>query len=387
MNKKICVVTGTRAEFGILSRLISKINSDKSLDLQLIATGMHLSTEFGLTYKEIESHGLRIDKKIEILLSSDTTVGISKSMGLAQISFSEAFEELKPDIIILLGDRFEIFSAASAAMILRIPIIHLHGGEVTEGVMDEPIRHSITKMSHYHFTSTENYKKRVVQLGENPQHVFNVGSLGVDNIKHLSLLSKKQIEKELGFSFKKNNILVTFHPVTLENNTAKDQFENLLKSLSKLKSTQLIFTKCNSDTNGRVINKMIDSFTNNNKDSYATFSLGQVNYFSCLQFVDGVIGNSSSGIIEVPSFKIGTINIGDRQKGRIQAKSVIQCLPTEKDIDAAIQKLYSKEFQINLQHLTNPYEKPNTCDEIISFISKINLNSITIAKQFFDLKY
>jgi GDP/UDP-N,N'-diacetylbacillosamine 2-epimerase (hydrolysing) len=387
LNKKICVVTGTRAEFGILSRLISKINSDKSLDLQLIATGMHLSTEFGLTYKEIESHGLRIDKKIEILLSSDTTVGISKSMGLAQISFSEAFEELKPDIIILLGDRFEIFSAASAAMILRIPIIHLHGGEVTEGVMDEPIRHSITKMSHYHFTSTENYKKRVVQLGENPQHVFNVGSLGVDNIKHLSLLSKKQIEKELGFSFKKNNILVTFHPVTLENNTAKDQFENLLKSLSKLKSTQLIFTKCNSDTNGRVINKMIDSFTNNNKDSYATFSLGQVNYFSCLQFVDGVIGNSSSGIIEVPSFKIGTINIGDRQKGRIQAKSVIQCLPTEKDIDAAIQKLYSKEFQINLQHLTNPYEKPNTCDEIISFISKINLNSITIAKQFFDLKY
>ncbi|RAP34031.1 UDP-N-acetylglucosamine 2-epimerase (hydrolyzing) [Candidatus Marinamargulisbacteria bacterium SCGC AG-410-N11] len=387
MNKKICVVTGTRAEFGILSRLISKINSDKSLDLQLIATGMHLSTEFGLTYKEIESHDLKIDKKIEILLSSDTSVGISKSMGLAQISFAEAFEELKPDIIVLLGDRFEIFSAASAAMISRIPIIHLHGGEATEGLIDEPIRHSITKMSHYHFTSTENYKKRVVQLGENPQRVFNVGSLGVDNIKHLSLLSKQQIEKELGFLFNKNNILITFHPVTLENNTAKNQFKNLLNSLSKLKSTQLIFTKSNADTNGRVINEMIDSFTSKNKNSYASFSLGQVNYFSCLQFIDGVIGNSSSGIIEVPSFKIGTINIGDRQKGRIQAKSVIQCIPTEKDIDTAIQKLYSKEFQKNLQSVSNPYEKPNTCDEIINLISKININSKNIIKKkFYNLK-
>ena len=275
MKKKVCVVTGTRAEFGILSRLIKKIGLDDSFKLQLVVTGMHLSPEFGFTYKEIESHGLKIDKKIEILLSSDSPVGISKSMGLAQISFAEAFEELKPDIIVLLGDRFEIFSAASAALVAQIPIAHIHGGETTEGAFDEALRHSITKMSYLHFTSTDVYRSRVIQLGESPERVFNVGSLGVENISKIDKLTKQELEKELGFLFKEKNLLVTFHPVTLETNTSKIQFESLLNSLNKLKNTQIIFTKSNADTDGRVINSMIDKFVEENSNSYATYSLGQ----------------------------------------------------------------------------------------------------------------
>ena len=385
MNKKICVVTGSRAEFGILSRLIHEIDSDDYLNLQLIATGMHLSPEFGLTYKEIEAHGLRIDKKIEILLSSDTSVSISKSMGLAQISFAEAFEELKPDIIILLGDRFEIFSAASAALVAQIPIAHIHGGETTEGAFDESLRHSITKMSHLHFTSTETYKNRIIQLGENPNHVFNVGSLGVENIKHTNMLKKQDLEKELNFLFKDKNLLVTFHPVTLEKNSIHE-FQQLLNALNNLNNTQIIFTKSNADNYGRKINKMIDEFVNSHPSSFASYSLGQKNYYSCLQYVDAVVGNSSSGILEAPSFNIATINIGDRQKGRVQSKSIVNCKANENDLLDSIRKIYTPDFQNILKNSKNPYEKNNTCKDIIAQIKKL-VGSVEIKKHFFDFKY
>lgn len=384
--RKICVVTGTRAEFGLLYWLIKKIELDNDLVLQLIVTGMHLSPEFGLTYQEIEKE-FNIDKKIEVLLSSDTPVGISKSIGLAQISFSEGFEELQPDLIVLLGDRFEIFSAASAAMISRIPIAHLHGGEITMGLIDEPIRHSITKMSQLHFVATEEYKKRVIQLGEHPSTVYNVGGLGIENILKLSLFSKKKFEESIYFKLNKKNLLITFHPVTLENSTAKLQFNELLKSVDELEDTNIIFTKANSDTDGRIINKMIDEYVSNNKDKSVSFtSLGQLRYLSALQFVDAVVGNSSSGLTEAPSFKIGTINIGDRQKGRVKATSVIDCLPEKDDINKAINKLYSNQFKECLASVVNPYGNGESSIEILDTIKNIYLKNI-IKKTFFDINY
>jgi len=385
MKQKICVVTGTRAEYGLLYWLMKEIKADKELQLLVIATGMHLSPEFGLTYKEIEKE-FTIDKKIEMLLSSDSSVGISKSMGLAQISFAEAYEELKPDLLVVLGDRYEIFSAVSAAMIARIPIAHLHGGETTEGAFDEAIRHSITKMSHLHFVANEEYKKRVIQLGENPAKVFNVGGMGIENIKRFVLLSKEEFEKSIAFKLNKKNILVTFHPVTLESSTASQQFQELLNALDKLQDTNIIFTKANSDTDGRVINQMIDEYVAKNLDkSIGLISLGQLRYLSALQFMDAVVGNSSSGLAEAPSFKIGTINIGDRQKGRIKANSVIDCKPFEQEIAQAFEKLYSIGFQSSLQDIKNPYGDGMASKQIIEVIKNIDLTNI-LKKSFYDLK-
>ena len=383
---KVCVITGTRAEYGLLYWLMKEIQNDKDLELQVIATGMHLSPEFGLTYKEIEKE-FEINKKIEILLSSDTPVGISKSMGLAQISFAEAFDDLKPDIVIVLGDRFEIFAAASAALVSRIPIAHIHGGEVTEGAVDEAFRHSITKMSHLHFTSTEEYRKRVIQLGEEPNRVFNVGAMGIENIKRLKLLSKEEFEKSINFKLNKKNILVTFHPVTLENATAKEQFSELLSAIDELDDTNIIFTKANADTDGRIINKMIDEYVAKNKNKAIAFtSLGQLRYLSALQFVDAVVGNSSSGILEAPSFKIGTINIGDRQKGRIKAKSVIDCEPKKESIQKAFAKLYSSEFQDMLKNVKNPYEQDGfPSKKIIKILKNTDVKNL-IKKRFYDIK-
>ena len=384
-RRKICVVTGTRAEYGLLYWLMKEIEVDSELELQLIVTGMHLSPEFGLTYKEIEKD-FKIDKKIEILLSSDTAIGISKSMGLAQISFSEAYEELNPDILVVLGDRYEIFSAVSAAMIARIPIAHLHGGEATEGLIDEPIRHSITKMSHLHFTATEEYKKRVIQLGENPKRVFNVGGMGIENIKRLKLLSKDEFEKSIDFKLNAKNILVTFHPVTLENSTAKEQFQELLDVIDELENTNIIFTKANSDTDGRVINTMIDEYVaKNDYKSVGFTSLGQLRYLSALQFVDAMVGNSSSGLAETPSFKIGTINIGDRQKGRIKASSVIDCKSNKNSIQDAFVKLYSQEFQKAVKDTINPYGDGCASKKIIEVLKTLNLENI-IKKSFYNLK-
>jgi len=382
---KVCVVTSTRAEYGLLYWLMKEIEQDKDLELQIIATGMHLSPEFGLTYKEIEKE-FKIDKKIEILLSSDTPIGVSKSMGLAQISFAEAFEELKPDFIVVLGDRFELIPIVSTAVVFNIPMVHLHGGETTEGAMDEMFRHAVTKMSYLHFTSTKEYRKRVIQLGEDPSRVYNVGAMGIENIKRLKLLSREEFEKSINFKLNKKNILVTFHPVTLEKATAKEQFEELLNAIDELKDTNIIFTKANADTDGRVINKMIDEYVAKNKNKAIAFtSLGQLRYLSALQYVDAVVGNSSSGIIEAPSFKIGTINIGDRQKGRIKAKSVIDCEPKKENIKKAFEKLYSSEFQKLLKNVKNPYENEKFPSKKIVEVLK-NTKIENIKKSFYDLK-
>lgn len=374
--RKICVITGTRAEYGLLYYLMSAIGADPELELQIIATGMHLSPEFGLTYKEIEKD-FTITKKIEMLLSSDTPVGVSKSMGLAQISFAECFEELKPDLVVVLGDRFEIFSAASAAMIARIPLIHLHGGETTEGAFDESIRHSITKMSHLHFTAAEMYRNRVIQLGEHPSRVFNVGGMGIDAIQRITLLEKSELEKSINFTFGTKNLLVTFHPVTLENHTATEQFQALLNALDTLKDTHIIFTKANSDTDGRAINAMIDTYVSHNASNTIAFaSMGQLRFLSALQFVDAVVGNSSSGLLEAPSFKIGTINIGDRQRGRLKALSVIDCAPKQEAIFESLTKLYSPEFQQQLSAVKNPYGEGGAVEKIIHVLKHTSLNDL-----------
>lgn len=387
MKKKICVFTGSRAEYGLLKPLIKQIEEEEEFQLQLIVSGMHLSTEFGLTYKEIEEDRFIINEKVEILLSSDSPVGISKSIGLGLIGFCEALARLEPDCIIILGDRFEALACAIASTIARIPIVHLYGGEVTEGAIDEVFRHSITKMSHLHFTSTEEYRKRVIQLGENPEKVFNVGALGIDNINNMILLSKKYLEKELQFRFNKRNLLVTMHPTTIEKNTSKKQFNILLEVLKEQKETHFFFTKANADTDGRVINQLIDDFVREYSSKAVSFiSMGQVKYLSTMQFVDALVGNSSSGIIEAPSFKIGTINIGDRQKGRIKSKSVIDCKPINEDIKNAMKKLYSKAFQKSLNSVINPYGDGNTTKRIKDVLKKYNIENI-LKKSFYDLDF
>lgn len=386
-KRKICVVTGSRAEYGLLYWLLKEIEADKKLELQLIVTGTHLSSKFGLTYKEIEKD-FKIKKKININLSSDTCEGISRSMSIAQSSFSITYNKLKPDIIVVLGDRYEIFSAATSAMIARIPIAHIHGGEATVGLIDEAIRHCVTKMSHIHFTATQEYTRRVVQLGEVPKRVFNVGGLGIENIKRLKLLNKKKFEKSINFKLGKKNILVTFHPVTLDRNTSKKHFQELLKAIDELKDTNIIFTKANSDIDGKIINKMIDNYIkSNSKKSFATASLGQLKYLSALQYMDFIIGNSSSGLLEAPSFKLGTINIGDRQKGRIKAQSVIDCLPNKKSINKAIKIAYSKKFQDSIQKAKNPYNNGGYASKkIVKVLKTVKLDNI-LKKTFFDMKF
>lgn len=386
MKRKICIVTGSRAEYGLLYWLMREIHDDTELELQIIATCMHLSPEFGLTYKLIENDGFHINKKVEMLLSSDTPTGISKSMGLGMIGFGEAYAELRPNIVVLLGDRFETLCAALAACVARIPIAHLHGGETTQGAIDEAFRHSITKMSHLHFAATDEYRKRVIQLGENPERVFNVGGLGIDNIKKLKLLSRKEFENSIDFKLGPNNLLITFHPVTLEHSSAKEQFQNLLDASDKLQDTKFIFTKPNADTEGRIIIQMIDEYVSKNSHkSVAFISLGQLRYLSALQFVDGVVGNSSSGLAEAPTFKIGTINIGDRQKGRAKAASVINCNPTKESILIAATKLYSEEFQSKLKNVTNPYGKGGAAKKIKEVIKGKDLSGI-LKKKFYNIE-
>ena len=385
-KRKVCVITGTRAEYGLLYWIMKDAQTSSRLELQIIVTGAHLSTEFGLTYKQIERDGFSINKKVEMLLSSDSEIGVTKSMGLGIIGFADAFYELKPDIIMVLGDRFEIFSSVSAAMIARIPVAHLHGGEITEGVFDEAFRHSITKMSHLHFTATEEYRRRVIQLGEQSDRVFNVGATGVDSIKRLKLLSKKEFEQSINFQLGKKNLLITFHPVTLENATSKKQFTNLLTALDKLKDTNIVFTKSNADTDGRVINTLIDKYVLDNPINTVAFtSLGQLLYLSAMQFMDGVIGNSSSGLLEAPSFKIATVNVGDRQSGRIQAESVINCDPNSESIALSIKKIYTTSFQKKLLNTVNPYEQKNSSGKILQIIENINITNI-IKKKFHDIQ-
>jgi GDP/UDP-N,N'-diacetylbacillosamine 2-epimerase (hydrolysing) len=384
MARKICVITGTRADYGLLRWVMQGIKDDSDLTLQVIATGMHLSPEFGLTYREIEQDGFQIDCKIEMLTSSDTAVGIAKSMGLGLIGFADALNELKPDLIVVLGDRFEIFTAVSAALVARIPVAHLHGGETTEGAFDESLRHSITKMSHLHFVAAEEYRQRVIQLGEQPERVFLVGGLGVDNIKRTKLLDRSELETSLGFKLAQKNLLVTFHPVTLENATAADHMTELLAALAELKDTQLIFTLPNADTDGRVLIKMIEQFVARYANAHAYTSLGQLRYLSCIAQVDGVVGNSSSGLLEVPSFNKGTINIGDRQRGRLLATSVINSAPTQQSIAVALKKLYSVDFQESLSKVRNLYGEGGASEKIVTTIKNYAIDDIA-KKAFYDL--
>ena len=382
--RKVCVVTGTRAEYGLLRWVMQGIKDDPELALQIIVTGMHLSPEFGETYREIEKDGFQIDRKIEMLLSSDTPSAISKSMGLGLIGFSDALTQLRPDLIVVLGDRFEIFSAVSAALIARIPVAHIHGGEATEGLIDEAIRHSITKMSHLHFVAAQEYRHRVIQLGEQPERVFLVGGLGIDSIKRLKLLEKAELQNSLDFKFNSKNLLITYHPVTLETATAKSQMEELLSALAELKDTNLIFTLPNADTDGRALNEMIQNFVSRHPNARAYTSLGQLRYLSCIAQVDGVVGNSSSGLMEAPSFKKATVNIGDRQRGRLVAESVINCEPTRDSITEALVKLYTSQFQTSLQQVTNPYGEGKASEMIVSIIKTASLDEI-LKKRFYNL--
>ena len=383
--RKICVVTGSRAEYGLLFWLMKGIQKEPNLELQIIATGMHLSPEFGFTYKEIEKDGFHINKKVEMLLSADTPSAISKSTGIAMIGFADVYADLKPDIVILLGDRFELFSAAFCAHVAKIPIAHISGGETTAGAFDEAIRHSITKMSWWHFVAADEYKRRVIQLGEDSKRVIMVGGLGVDNIIKTTLLTKSELEKRIGFKFSTKNLLVTFHPVTLEEKTAKEQCIELLNALERLNNTRIIFTYPNADTDGRIIIKLIDLFAKKHADTTAVFpSLGQLNYLSTLQYVDGLVGNSSSGLAEAPTFKIGAINIGDRQKGRLKAKSIIDCKSKKKSITEAIGRLYSKEFQDELKTVQNPYGDGNATDKILDILTKQPVPK-ELKKEFIDI--
>lgn len=385
MKRKICFITGTRAEYGILSHLMQLVKDDKDLLLQIIATNMHLSPEFGLTYKEIEADGFTIDKKVNMLLSGDSSNATVKSMGLATIGFADAFEDLAPDLIVILGDRYEMLSAASTALIFKIPVAHLHGGEITEGAYDDAIRHSITKMSHLHFTSTEEYKQRVIQLGENPKRVFNVGALGVENIKNIKFLNKEEFEQSLNFSIGNKFLLVTYHPVTLGEESVLSQIQNLLNILHLYQDYKIIFTSPNSDTNGHIITEQINKYVANNKDKAIVYaSLGKTRYFSALKYASAVIGNSSSGIIEVPSFGIPTLNIGDRQKGRLSAKSVVHCGTSEIEINEGMTHILSDEFKKNIKNFSNPYEKEGTAKEVLKYLKSFPLENI-VSKTFYDL--
>lgn len=386
--KRIGIMTGTRAEYGLLKPLMQEINKDNDMELYLIVSGMHLSPEFGMTYQEIEEDGFEINAKVEMLLSSDSPAGISKSIGLGVIGFADEFQRADLDMLILLGDRYEALSAAISAMVMRIPIAHLHGGELTEGAIDEGIRHSITKMSYLHFTSTEQYRNRVIQLGENPERVFYVGALGVENIKKINLMTKEELERSIHFEIDENTVIVTYHPVTLENNTVEEQFLNLLEVLDRNPKIRMIFTKANADTNGRIVNELIDKYAAQNSERACAFmSLGQKRYLSALKYCRIVIGNSSSGIIEAPSFGKPIINIGDRQKGRICADSVINCGYTQQEIQQAMETALTEEFENKASNCRNPYEKENTAANIISVIKDYLLNDkIKLKKGFYDIK-
>lgn len=381
--RKICVVTGTRAEYGLLYWLMKEIQADPELQLQLIVTGMHLSPEFGLTYQVIEQDGFHIDAKVEMLLSSDTPVGIAKSIGLGVIGFAEALDRLKPDMMVVLGDRYEILAAVQAALVARIPIAHIAGGDTTEGAIDEAIRHSISKMSHLHFVTNEQAANRVRQLGENPAHIFNVGSLGIDFISRMQLLNRRELEEQLNFTFLSRNILVTFHPVTLETNTAAQQFGELLAAFDKLgHEVGIIFTKPNSDTDGRILIRMIDEYTKTHDNTKAFTSLGQLRYLSTIAQVDAVVGNSSSGLYEVPSFKKPTVNIGDRQKGRLQASSVISCNNHQQEIYDSIQRA----FRLDCTKVQNPYSHGDTSTQILAVLKSISDGTSLLKKRFYTYK-
>ncbi|NBO18960.1 MAG: UDP-N-acetylglucosamine 2-epimerase (hydrolyzing) [Proteobacteria bacterium] len=382
--RKVCIITGTRAEYGLLRWVMQGIEDASELELQVIASGMHLSPEFGLTYQDIEQDGFQIDRKVEMLTSSDTAVGIAKSMGLGLIGFADALNELHPDLIVVLGDRFEILAAVAAALCARIPVLHLHGGEVTEGALDESMRHAITKMSHVHCVATEEYRQRVIQLGEQPERVHCVGGLGVDAIRRIRLMDRDELEAALDFKFRDKNLLVTFHPATLAGESTESQMSALLAALDELSDTGLIFTLPNADAGGRELIAMLQTFVATHPNARAYPSLGQLRYLSCMALCDGVVGNSSSGLLEAPTLKKGTVNIGERQRGRLQAANVINCTAERKQIAAALKQLYSPAFQARLVKVSNPYGDGGASMRVIAIIKALQLDGL-IQKPFYDL--
>ncbi len=383
--KKICVITGSRAEYGLLKLVMKEISEHKELDLQILATGSHLSSDFGNTYLEIEEDGFFINKKIQILDNQDSSEKILQSIADATTLYSKAFKELAPDMLVVLGDRYEIFTASFTGYISGIPIVHIHGGEVTEGAYDEAFRHSITKMSYLHFVAADEYMRRVIQLGEEPERVFNFGAPGLEAIKKVNLLGKQDLETQLDLTLKEKNILVTYHPETLNSEISpEDQIEILLNAVDELKDINFIFTKANADTGGMKINERIQRFAEEKSNCTLFSSLGQKKYLSLLQYVDGVVGNSSSGIIEVPSFKIGTVNIGNRQEGRVRSDSVIDSDLKVETIKEAILSLFNENFRKIFQEALNPYDAGETSKNIVSKINELSKGHIK-KKSFYDL--
>lgn len=384
--KKVCVITATRAEYGSLKCLLDALKNDSYFELQIISTGSHLSPEYGMTNNQIIDDGFIINKKVEILLSSDSPIGVSKSMGLALISFAEAFDELNPDLIILQGDRYELLPIASAACVAQIPIAHFSGGEITEGAIDDVIRHAITKLSHIHFTTIQEYSQRVIQMGENRNTVFTVGEIGLDNLNNMQLLSQDDFESSIGHKLKKRNLLFTYHPVTTQDiPSLQKDLDEILQALSELQDTFIIFTKANTDVGGRFINSKLDEYVEKHAENTIIFdSLGQLRYLSSLQYVDAIVGNSSSGLTEAPSFKLATINIGDRQKGRVRTSSVIDVPAQSKAILTAINSIYTDEFKKLLSQTINPYGEGNSSQKVISILKKINFSDL-VPKKFIDI--
>ncbi len=382
--RKICVITTNRAEYGLLYWLMKGIQDDPFFQLQVVVTGAHLSPEFGSTIDRIREDGFKVDRSFDLELFGDKALDITHSLSLALEGFAAAFQTLRPDLIVLLGDRFEILGAATAALIANIPVAHLHGGELSEGAIDDAIRHAVTKMSHLHFAATETYRKRIIQMGEQPDRVFMVGGMGIDNINRIELLPRTELEKAISFTFNERNLLITYHPETLEPEKAGEQIGELLAALDKLPDTGLIFTMPNTDTGHRVIVNKLQAFVQA-RGSRAILipSMGQLNYLSTMKLVDAVVGNSSSGIIEAPSFRIGTVNIGKRQDGRIRAGSVIDCGTSEAEISEAFEKLWSPAFRKKLKTVSNPYGTGGAADRIISVLKEVEVENLII-KRFYD---
>lgn len=385
--KKICFITGTRAEYGLLMPLMKAVQKDDNFQLQLLVTGMHLSPEFGLTYQQIERDGFAIDEKVEMLLSADSASSIAKSTGLGMIGYTDALVRLQPDWVVVLGDRYEIFAATTTAFVLRIPIIHLAGGEVTEGATDDAMRHAITKMSYLHFTSTDEYKRRVEQLGETPDRVFNVGAIGLDNILQMDLLSREALSESIQFDLSNPYLLVTFHPVTLESQSSETQFQAFLAALDAFPDLKVLITLPNSDADGRVIISMIQDYVKENAHRVAAYtSLGQLRYLSAMKHAVAVVGNSSSGIVETPAFKIPTVNIGDRQRGRARVASIIDCPTDTKAIIEAIAQAISPSFQEHCQSVGNLYGDGHTTERIMTVLQKVSSEAVDLKKVFYDVR-
>lgn len=382
-KKKVCFFTGTRAEYGLLFWLLKDVDADPELTLQLLVSGMHLSFEFGETYKQIEQDGFKIDEKIEMLLSSNTAVGTAKSIGLGVLGFTDALYRLKPDIIVILGDRFEALSVAQTALILRIPVLHLHGGEITEGAYDDPIRHAITKLSYLHGTSTEEHRHRVIQLGEMPDRVFNVGAIGLDHLERTEFMTLQELSRSLNFDLTNKYFVVTYHPVTSGREEPEVSFKNILSALDEFPEYQVILTYPNADDGGKVIIPLLEQYaTNNPVRVKAIRSLGHKRYLSAIKYSSAVIGNSSSGIIEVPAFNVPTVNVGIRQLGRACAKSVLHVDPIKMDIVKSTIIGITGSYKEIGENIVNPYGQGDASGQVIKMIKS---KKIDLSKRFFDM--